>query len=723
MQIEPEDCLPKLICPKCINKAHTSYKFQLQCTRSQSLLKAYIVQLNKSNTNKSLDSLSQTTSPLTSRYIKGAPKIKKEENSNKIFKEKHCTSCKFECNKITADTLEDKAENRENNKRDIQHPYSKHINNGNKNSNLERKNIQLENDFNDNNSESDILSLTGEDFLSTEDILKSLDLISNEGNHEDLDLDEDEDCDDLKSCIPLGDETVDQLIKDNLQVDNLDSLNPKLESFNFNLSGKEAADLTSIKCKIEKSSDEIIHLKLLKSECTELDHCNNKFKHNLENSLDAAANLKYTNKQPTLLNDDKIESTKFNKSLTKVEIQPISYQTTNKKSNIEFISVKTPTKSSKFGIAAFKLPIKTKFENLPSQNKTNLCKTEYVSQPLKNGVEFSNFKSPTVIQSSLNETLNEDKSKSSTVKNPSAIIKTSCDTQKVGQITLKRILNERKTSVSTNGVISYNKPFLSPDRKEQCASILFTCSDDKNNLKANNNFINDSKLKSEIFTMASVKQSTNPVVSKQLPKPKESFFFKHSPDDFKVELSSPCSTNDISDAQETTFEVITNECKIPTESVKNLNSEHDIKLASCKDLAQKAEHFFENSNEESIKDENRLKKSPQNVSNGISLIYSSNVSRIKSALLKCSKNEHSLYKSSNVQPKYSISKNSEIERPLGKFVPLNDTFKPIHPSESFQQIKTFSIKPREPPNMDYYKKIQEDNTIVSFFFNMNIYLH
>lgn len=59
-----------------------------------------------------------------------------------------------------------------------------------------------------------------------------MDLISNGDNQEDLD---EEDCDDLKSCIPLGDETVDQLIKDNLQVDNLDLITPKMEHFNFSL--------------------------------------------------------------------------------------------------------------------------------------------------------------------------------------------------------------------------------------------------------------------------------------------------------------------------------------------------------------------------------------------------------------------------------------------------------------------------------------------------------
>lgn len=45
MQVLTEDGLPTLICTNCLELAHTSYKFQQQCNRSQAILDTYISQI------------------------------------------------------------------------------------------------------------------------------------------------------------------------------------------------------------------------------------------------------------------------------------------------------------------------------------------------------------------------------------------------------------------------------------------------------------------------------------------------------------------------------------------------------------------------------------------------------------------------------------------------------------------------------------------------------
>ncbi|XP_050509879.1 zinc finger protein ZFP2-like [Diabrotica virgifera virgifera] len=74
------------------------------------------------------------------------------------------------------------------------------------------------------------------------------------------DGEESEDCDDLKSCIPLGEDTVDQLIKDNFRVENLELISPKLNFCGLNLDEKHSKSI-----KNEKVSKEVPSMNYYKS--------------------------------------------------------------------------------------------------------------------------------------------------------------------------------------------------------------------------------------------------------------------------------------------------------------------------------------------------------------------------------------------------------------------------------------------------------------------------
>ncbi|KAJ8951483.1 hypothetical protein NQ318_000177 [Aromia moschata] len=165
IKVETDDGLPSMICTKCIDKAHSSYKFQQQCNRSQALLDAYIEQIKEL--------------------------VKDEEISEQLGLEKY-------------DLKTDMIENRED------------------------------------ANEDDLLS-TKYALINDVDLHKSA--------NDDTKSICNDDCDDLKNCLPLGEDTVDLLIKDNLQVDNLELISPKLRSFNFSLKAKEPAEPKVAKAK------------------------------------------------------------------------------------------------------------------------------------------------------------------------------------------------------------------------------------------------------------------------------------------------------------------------------------------------------------------------------------------------------------------------------------------------------------------------------------------
>lgn len=157
-----------MICTKCIDKAHSSFKFQKLCNTSQSLLEAYIDRLKE---------LEPDDLPTIDADIKLNDKPVKNE------------------------------------------PKSE--------SNLE-------------------FAEPSGDILPPElDSLNKEDLIKNDSPTEPLE--DTNDCESLKSCLPLGEETIDQLIKDNLQ-DNLDLISPKMQSFhlNFRCSDEEELEISDI---------------------------------------------------------------------------------------------------------------------------------------------------------------------------------------------------------------------------------------------------------------------------------------------------------------------------------------------------------------------------------------------------------------------------------------------------------------------------------------------
>ncbi|KAG5879672.1 hypothetical protein JTB14_021475 [Gonioctena quinquepunctata] len=178
IKIETNDTLPTMICTKCINNAHSAFKFQQQCNKSQLLLDSYMEQLKD----------------LKNANIPNSKDQVDLENEN--------------IGKYIDETLDKQTSRNE--------------------------------------------------FLQEDDLLPSeLGFINSElMKTDDPEEASDDDCDDLKNCIPLGEDTVDQLIKDNLQVDNLELISPKMRSFNldFKTVGKEDAEAVS---NTEKTSREL----------------------------------------------------------------------------------------------------------------------------------------------------------------------------------------------------------------------------------------------------------------------------------------------------------------------------------------------------------------------------------------------------------------------------------------------------------------------------------
>ncbi|KAJ8927825.1 hypothetical protein NQ314_019707 [Rhamnusium bicolor] len=173
IKVQSDDGLPTMICTKCIDKAHSSYKFQQQCNRSQALLEVYIEQIKElvKIEDASLSLAAEVLDELDQKYNLKSDMTQNDNNDS-----------------IESDPIE---------------------------------NDPIENDM-----------LPPELVLINED-----DLIKDELNSED--------CDALKNCIPLGEDTVDELIKDNLQVDNLELISPKMKSFSLGLKALENVEKTA----------------------------------------------------------------------------------------------------------------------------------------------------------------------------------------------------------------------------------------------------------------------------------------------------------------------------------------------------------------------------------------------------------------------------------------------------------------------------------------------
>lgn len=158
INIRNDETLPNMICAKCVDCAHSAYKFQQQCNKSQYLIDSYLEQILSFNPKHNQQSANLNDAEISEEALDKFP----SNNSN------------------NSDLL----------------------------------------------PEDDILT-DGLNFIKENYLLDDENVD---------DIEENDDCDDLKSCIPLGEDTVDQLIKDNLKVGNLELISPKMD---FNLRIKE----------------------------------------------------------------------------------------------------------------------------------------------------------------------------------------------------------------------------------------------------------------------------------------------------------------------------------------------------------------------------------------------------------------------------------------------------------------------------------------------------
>lgn len=170
-KVQSDDGLPSMICTKCIDKAHSSYKFQQQCNKSQILLEAYVEHINKELAQvKNVSAISSDTKESGKKY----------------------------------------------------------------------------------NLKTEVVETSDSELPPELVLINENDLIKDEVGETE--------CDSLKNCIPLGEDTVDQLIKDNLQIDNLELISPKIRSFSLNLKNEENSSNK------EKSVREIPNMNYYKKE-------------------------------------------------------------------------------------------------------------------------------------------------------------------------------------------------------------------------------------------------------------------------------------------------------------------------------------------------------------------------------------------------------------------------------------------------------------------------
>lgn len=711
--------MPKLICSKCIDKAHISYQFQLQCIRSQSFLNAH---LSKSTSREITENVVQDCSPHGTKEIDKEKLLKDNENKscNKIFKER----------KISKTVSDSNNEDIGIESRNIGHNWE---NNFNKNEGTTfkssvTKNCNFNANFNDDfNSESDE-SLTGEDILSTEDILKSLDLISNIGNQEDLG--EEEDCDDLKSCILLGDETVDQLIKDNLQVDNLDSLPPKIESFNLVETATNLTNKISSKHQIDNAcflQDANINPTQPEKLERYTKYCENYFKQidkqtiftptcidtvqtdNIQqpvcNSDIVSIPLK-TSSDVTkpLLNKGNLESSSLNNKLVG-SLEP-QVSTTNI-GNLHDILINVSSDK----MMNFQKPIEQVLSaNLPTKPKSD---SKFKLVLLQNPINKAKIK-------------------------PSLIIKVP-DKKCENGFTFER--NDTEFAHNSNFTFSSNKTNQQKSgsalvKIKSNEAIVVNNPNDKMKDEFNNN---NNKLKAGILRNLTKKfnvgQGLLQFTNKHLPiKPlilnnsnKKSIVIKHSSVDVKVDSNSPkISTNKLN--EQVLYSIQTEEIKPGLTLLKLCNAEkrkvevdpQQVNILNNSSFKIKKENTsFENTVKEGHSSHQLVNESQVH---SVPFENKSNELKIEFKPFKCPTLQHIPFKHPNIitiKSKYQA--NNIVKKPGELLCSMQLNSKtPNNFLQSFPKIKTFSIKPREPPNMDYYKQDGENNTVVSIIFYIQL---
>lgn len=702
--MEPEDSLPKLICSKCVKKAHSAYKFQLLCNRSQSFFNSYIMHLDKIDTKMNIEDITELTFPLISEQV--LDEMKKVENgkenaTNKIFGTKAAPLSRDEENISSTEENDTETKNDEyfETQKDLK------TNNANEHGEKNMKNLELTkailvNDYSDDfNSESDILSMTGEDILSTDDILKSLDLISNVDNQEDLEVDEDEDCDDLKNCIPLGDETVDQLIKDNLHVDNLELLIPKMKSFTFSLAEKILDKEENTPNLLRKSGsfphpgEDSTPLKHIYSdESLELDNSSNQcfdcFKDIPFKDCSCKSKVHQGSfKEKTIVNTKKQCSINSNDLF-------ISH---NEAKTFEIPIVRSPHHPSGETVLVDKFIYEANvtsvpFESLSPENVTVEPKPEQhfcakINNQIKNEVITENE----IIKENNANLISFNNVTKTEIDFGNSIVKSNVDFISVNQ----------PDNLHGNDLVLHKKFTRadSPTKTSKFVSaslrIATNKSDNVQTSMESSTKINDVKLNMFKCSNKEHLSALSPVI---IQPSTECISFENSPNLCKVEL---ISCDNIQPGKPI---VMSNEYKAISDlhNSKNIN---EPKLNSSN---------LTNKHKEATVDF-KTKKLSLNKSKKQSIVFKSLPEKVE-PIHNNSANETFLFKHpsiANIQSK--CSKNIQIKNPINKIVQLSDS-KPIQPLESFRRIRTFSIKQREPPNMDYYKKEHEDKTVVSSYF-------
>lgn len=715
----PADNLPKLICSKCKDKAHISYQFQLQCIRSQSFLNDHIAQLSKYTSGKITENFVQDCSSYETKEINKEQLLKSNENErcNKIFKETKISKTVGEINiKPIGIESNNYGHNWEN---------SFNRNRGTSFESSVIKNCNVQDTFNDDfNSESDE-SLIGEDILSTEDILKSLDLISNIGNQEDLG--EDEDCDDLKSCILLGDETVDQLIKDNLQVDNLDSLPPKMESFILAETDTNSTNNTSSKHQIDKACFLQDATSPSKPEKVEryTKYCESYFK-----QMD-----KQTIFTPTCI--DTVQSDKLQQPVCKPNIVPIPQKTSDDTTKLTLLknpqnaTLKTSREyNDKCNLKSSSLN-EYKFSSKNASNKlvgsfecqvstTNIVNLHGNLINTSSGKKMD-FQKPVeqVLCADLpNKPKSDSKLKLILLQNPinkpkikpNLILKLPDKSE--NEASFKRCdteiaHNSNSTTFSSNGTnLQKSGPALVKIKSNE--AIIVKCPNDKMKDELSNNNNNNNKLKVGILENLTKKfnvgQGLLPFTDKNHTIPTNKL---------NEEVSYSIPTEEIKPGL-TSFKfcnVEQRKIKVDPEQINLLsNPSFKIKIENTS-----VEDTFKESNSS-----NQLLNESQ--VHSVPFETESNELKVEFTPFKYPTLQNIPFKHPNIitfKSKYQ-AKNNIIKKP-GELCSMQISGKtPTHFLQSFPKIKTFSIKPREPPNMDYYKQEGENNTVVSIIFYIKL---
>lgn len=797
MQVELDDSLPKLICLKCVNKAHNSYKFQLQCNKSQTLLDTYIAELEEISYEISKQNILLPSKQIDSQEIV----IKNKENvadlqvmasTGDIFsnKDTYAESKSIKITDILASTETENNQSTEDNimtskviskneiiqKQDLQNTY-KNVENT-KNEMTEIRNIDTEDHFSDDfNSESDILSLTGEDILSTDDILKSLDLMSNVDNQEDLDIDEDEDCEDLKSCIPLGDETVDQLIKDNLQVDNLDLLTPKMESFNFNLvdeeidnaldksdihQGNEISQLTqpntehvSVKHASKGSIESQHYYEKTSPQCQHSSEKPSQFKSVIEDQKIIFEHTSTTKSSNELLSNktmssvvpecksisftqqDKVsknDSTSLTNFLKETLVEPVTINSVCNESKTDLdiskcsesilikpISAVTSVKSPILHVdstISYNKPLTTHskydYQSIKSESKSEIISIQNISNKpeslslLKNdsNVEAPLVNQPEIISSSyisnteIKECLsNETKtgisfkiSSKDQIILPNSLTKPVAEF-KVDSNELKKANNQPKT-VPISFKIPSTKTILAKNSNAEPKTVSLALQNSTNKL-----------------TVVPITFKSNKLVVNTTSCPSTKSTFKHPLND-----SRGSTLNNI----------IINKPNVETVPLKASTNTVQTELIPIKcSIGNKfqVETILSKVPTKTNTVESILLKTPSNIKatiGTISIKRPSIHSNIESNAFKRPSIQQITFKHPSIishQLKHQTTKVSSHQQSEKSVQPTQLNNKLIQPPQPFRRLKTFSIKPREPPNMDYYKKEKEDNTVVSILFS------